>query len=99
MDFRRPHLWKGFDLLSFPMKNQSAPMTHAKPLAAAWGAEYAGESEYLRSYAWMLRKKIEDDPAQPFYLVTEPRVGYRFNNPVDSGSPPAPFVADDLHPE
>jgi DNA-binding winged helix-turn-helix (wHTH) protein len=71
------------------MKNQGAPMTHAKLLGAVWGPEYGGELEYLRSYVRMLRKKIEDDPAQPFYLMTEPWVGYRFNNPADSGSPPS----------
>jgi len=49
--------------------------------------EYGGELAYLRSYVRMLRKKSEDDPAQPFYLVTEPWVGYRFNNPADTGAP------------
>jgi two-component system KDP operon response regulator KdpE len=99
VDFRRRKLWKRseeihlspkeFDLLAFLMKNQGAPMTHAKLLGAVWGPEYGGELEYLRSYVRMLRKKIEDDPAQPFYLMTEPWVGYRFNNPADSGAPPA----------
>jgi two-component system KDP operon response regulator KdpE len=97
VDFRRRKLWKRaeeihlspkeFDLLAFLMKNQGAPMTHAKLLGAVWGPEYGGELEYLRSYVRMLRKKIEDDPAQPFYLMTEPWVGYRFNNPADSGPP------------
>jgi two-component system KDP operon response regulator KdpE len=96
VDFRRRKLWKRaeeihlspkeFDLLALLMKNQGAPMTHAKLLGAVWGPEYGGELEYLRSYVRMLRKKIEDDPAQPFYLVTEPWVGYRFNNPADSGT-------------
>ena len=97
VDFRRRKLWKRaeeihlspkeFDLLAFLMKNQGAPMTHAKLLGAVWGPEYGGELEYLRSYVRILRKKIEDDPAQPFYLLTEPWVGYRFHNPADSGSP------------
>jgi two-component system KDP operon response regulator KdpE len=95
VDFRRRKFWKRaeeihlspkeFDLLAFLMKNQGAPMTHAKLLGAVWGPEYGGELEYLRSYVRILRKKIEDDPAQPFYLMTEPWVGYRFNNPTDSG--------------
>ena len=99
VDFRRRKLWKRaeeihlspkeFDLLALLMKNQGAPMTHAKLLGAVWGPEYGGELEYLRSYVRMLRKKIEDDPAQPSYLMTEPWVGYRFNNPLDSGSPPS----------
>jgi two-component system KDP operon response regulator KdpE len=104
VDFRRRKLWKRaeeihlspkeFDLLAFLMKNQGAPMTHAKLLGAVWGPEYGGELEYLRSYVRMLRKKIEDDPAQPVYLMTEPWVGYRFNNPADSGFPPAPLLED-----
>jgi len=97
VDFRRRKLWKRseeihlspkeFDLLAFLMKNQGAPITHAKLLGAVWGPEYGGEFEYLRSYVRILRKKIEDDPAQPFYLITEPWVGYRFQNPADSASP------------
>jgi len=105
VDFRRRKLWKRaeeihlspkeFDLLAFLMKNQGAPMTHAKLLGAVWGPEYGGELEYLRSYVRMLRKKIEDDPAQPFYLMTEPWVGYRFNNPADSGFPSAQLLDED----
>jgi len=104
VDFRRRKLWKRteeihlspkeYDLLAFLMKNQGAPMTHAKLLGAVWGPEYGGELEYLRSYVRMLRKKIEDDPAQPTYLMTEPWVGYRFNNPGDSGSPPSRLLDD-----
>jgi two-component system KDP operon response regulator KdpE len=74
---------KEFDLLAYLMKNQGAPMTHVKLLRAVWGPEYGGELEYLRSYVRMLRKKIEDDPARPEYILTEAWVGYRFRNPSD----------------
>jgi two-component system KDP operon response regulator KdpE len=87
-------LWKGseqirlspkeFDLLACLMKNQGAPMTHAKLLRAVWGIENGGEVEYLRSYIRMLRKKIEDDPARPEYILTEAWVGYRFRDPFDA---------------
>jgi two-component system, OmpR family, KDP operon response regulator KdpE len=70
-----------FDLLAFLMKNQGIPLPHAKLLREVWGPEYGEELEYLRSYIRMLRRKIEDDPAQPKYLLTEPWVGYRFYNP------------------
>ncbi len=74
---------KEFDLLSFLMKHQGAPLTHASLLRAVWGPEYGKELEYLRTYVRMLRKKIEVDPAKPEYILTEPWVGYRFRNPSD----------------
>jgi two-component system, OmpR family, KDP operon response regulator KdpE len=70
-----------FDLLALLMRNQGMPMTHAKLLRAVWGPEYGEELEYLRAYVKTLRKKIEEDPTQPRYLLTEPWVGYRFHNP------------------
>jgi two-component system, OmpR family, KDP operon response regulator KdpE len=73
-----------FSLLAFLMKNEGATLTHAKLLRAIWGPEYGRELEYLRSYVRSLRKKIEDDPAQPKYLVTEPWLGYRFCSPPGS---------------
>lgn len=78
---------KEYELLMFLMKNQDVPLTHVKLLRSIWGAEYGNELEYLRSYIRMLRKKIEDDPAQPDYILTEPWVGYRFHNPSDPDSP------------
>jgi two-component system KDP operon response regulator KdpE len=43
-----------------------------------WGDEYHGEHEYLRTFINQIRKKIEDDPANPKYLLTDPHFGYRF---------------------
>lgn len=100
MDVVRRQLWreeeeihlspKEFELLAFMMKNAGAPLTHVKLLRSIWGIEYGGELEYLRSYVRMLRKKIEDNPAQPEYILTEPWVGYRFRNPSDPDSPSVP---------
>jgi two-component system KDP operon response regulator KdpE len=97
MDLVRRMLWKRdeeihlspteFDLLAFLMKNMGAPLTHVKLLRTIWGPEYGGELEYLRTYVRMLRRKIEDDPARPEYILTEPWVGYRFRNPTDPDSP------------
>ena len=78
---------KEFDLLAYLFQHQGAPVMHARLLQAVWGPEYGGELEYLRSYVKMLRKKIEDDPAHPEYILTEPWVGYRFRNPSDPNSP------------
>ena len=93
MDLHRRILWrrgkqvhlspKEFELLAFMMQNQGAPLTHVKLLRSVWGPEYGNELEYLRSYVRMLRKKIEDDPGKPDYILTEPWVGYRFRNPSD----------------
>lgn len=97
IDFKRHLLWRGgeevhlspkeFELLALMMKNQGAPLTHARLLRSIWGPEYGNELEYLRSYVKMLRKKIERDPAKPEYILTEPWVGYRFRNPSDPDSP------------
>jgi two-component system KDP operon response regulator KdpE len=78
-----------FNLLAFLMKNRGIPLTHAQLLRTIWGPEYGEELEYLRSYIRLLRKKIEDDPAQPKYLVTEPWLGYRFASIANSHSLPS----------
>jgi len=78
---------KEFDLLAYLMKNPDVPVPHAKLLRAVWGPEYGNELEYLRSYVKALRKKIEDDPAKPEYILTQPWVGYRFCNTNGSRFP------------
>jgi two-component system KDP operon response regulator KdpE len=78
---------KEFDLLAHLFRHRGGPVLHSKLLQAIWGPEYGGELEYLRSYVKMLRKKIEDDPARPQYILTEPWVGYRFRDPSDPHSP------------
>jgi len=75
-----------FDLLALLMRNQGTPVTHLKLLRSIWGPEYGNELDYLRSFVKTLRKKVEHDPAQPKYVVTEPWVGYRFCNPQDAYS-------------
>jgi len=77
-----------FELLALLMRNHGVPVTHAKLLRSVWGPEYGTELDYLRSFVKTLRQKLEEDPAKPKYIVTEPWVGYRFCNPRD-GSPAA----------
>jgi two-component system KDP operon response regulator KdpE len=75
----RTHLTpKEFDLLYFLMTNAGKPIAHNRLLNAVWGPEYAGAMEYLRTFIYQLRKKLEDDPARPAYLFTETWFGYRF---------------------
>jgi two-component system, OmpR family, KDP operon response regulator KdpE len=54
-------------------------------LQAVWGPDYGDQVEYLRVFMNQLRKKIEPNPAQPKYLLTEPWVGYRFALPEKAG--------------
>jgi two-component system, OmpR family, KDP operon response regulator KdpE len=72
---------KEFDLLQYLMGHAGVPIAHAKLLRAVWGAEYGQELEYLRVFMHQLRKKLEDDPSSPEYLLTEPHFGYRFRAP------------------
>jgi hypothetical protein len=51
-------------------------------LQSVWGIEYGGELEYLRTYMYTLRRKIEKIPGNPEYIVREPGIGYRFRNPA-----------------
>jgi len=67
-----------FNLLAYLMKNAGKVLSHELILRAVWGAEYGQEAEYLRVYIGRLRQKIEPEPAQPHYLVTERGIGYLF---------------------
>jgi two-component system KDP operon response regulator KdpE len=67
-----------FRLLAYLASNAGRVLTHQSILTHVWGAPQADQVEYLRVYMRQLRKKLETDPGQPQYLVTEPGVGYRF---------------------
>jgi DNA-binding response OmpR family regulator len=69
-----------FDLLHYLMLHAGLAMAHSRILGAVWGVEYGGELEYLRTYVRQLRKKLEDDPAEPKYLLTDACYGYRFRD-------------------
>lgn len=70
-----------FHLLALLMRHQGTLVTHSQLLRSIWGPEYGTELDYLRSYVKALRRKIEENPSQPKYLLTEPWVGYRLCNP------------------
>jgi two-component system KDP operon response regulator KdpE len=70
---------KEFDLLVFFIRNSGKVLTHRKLLAKIWGGNYTDQTEYLRVFIRHLRKKVENDPAKPRHILTEPWVGYRFN--------------------
>ncbi len=69
---------KEFELLIFLARRAGKVVTHRALLAAVWGPNSTEQPEYLRVFVGQLRKKIEPDPSQPKYLLTEPWVGYRF---------------------
>ncbi|MBI4785694.1 MAG: response regulator transcription factor [Chloroflexi bacterium] len=70
-----------YKLLTQLVRNAGRVMLHADLLRKVWGPEYGGETEYLRVYISYLRNKIEEDPANPKYILTEHGVGYMFKRP------------------
>jgi len=69
---------KEYETLRYLMENAGRPVRHETLLRSIWGPLYGNEREYLRVVVNQLRKKIEDDPAQPTYILTESHIGYRF---------------------
>jgi two-component system KDP operon response regulator KdpE len=69
---------KEFDLLLFFAQHPGRVLTHRTILKAIWGPNAVDQPEHLRVLVASLRRKLEPDPAQPRYIVTEPWVGYRF---------------------
>jgi two-component system KDP operon response regulator KdpE len=67
-----------YSLLALLVRNEGKVLTHQYLLRAIWGPGYINQSQYLRVFVAQLRKKIEDDPNRPVYLLTESGVGYRF---------------------
>jgi len=67
-----------YRLLTHLIQNAGWVVPHETLLAKVWGYEYRDETHYLRLYINYLRKKIEEDPAKPKYILTERGVGYRF---------------------
>lgn len=67
-----------FKLLAVLLENPGRVVTQRELLEQVWGQEYAEDLYYPRVYISQLRRKIEPDPANPIYILTEHRVGYRF---------------------
>jgi len=70
-----------FKLLAFLVKHAGKVLTHQMILRDVWGPQHQSDVQYLRVYAGELRKKLELDPAQPRFVITEPGVGYRLREP------------------
>ncbi len=65
-------------LLFYLAENAGRILTHEQILGRVWGPEYVDDVDYVKLYIWRLRQKIEDDPSQPRYILTERGMGYRF---------------------
>jgi DNA-binding response OmpR family regulator len=68
-----------YRLLTYLASNANRVILHRELLRAVWGPEYGEETEYLRVYIRYLRQKLESDPSNPRYLLTQPGAGYMFN--------------------
>ncbi len=66
-----------FNLLARLVRSAGYLVTHRQLLSDVWGPDYVEHTHYLRLYMTQLRAKIEDQPAEPRYLLTETGVGYR----------------------
>ena len=88
IDFDRREIWvegelvqlrpTEFKLLYHLVTNAGWVVPHDQLLAKVWGYEYRDETHYLRLYINYLRQKLEADPSNPQYILTERGVGYRF---------------------
>ena len=103
IDFDRREVWvedklvklrpTEYRLLYHLVQNAGWVITHDQLLAKVWGYEYRDEPHYVRLYINYLRKKLEEDPANPKYILTERGIGYRFvdfrrSKPDGSEEPP-----------
>lgn len=69
---------KEYDLLACLARGGGKVMTHRQILTAVWGPAHEHDVQYLRVFVGQIRQKLEEDPAAPKIIVTEPGVGYRF---------------------
>ncbi len=73
-----------WSLVEFLTRNPGKLVTHRQLLHEVWGPNYDNESNYLRVHFANIRRKLEPEPSQPRYFITEPGMGYRFQ--VESSS-------------
>ena len=88
LDFSRREIWVNdelvklrpteYRLLYHLVKNAGWVLTYDQLLSRVWGYEYRDEPHYVRLYINYLRQKLEEDPSNPKYILTERGVGYRF---------------------
>lgn len=67
-----------YRLLALLIKDKGCVLEYNRLLQNVWGSEYTDDFNYLNLYIWHLRRKLEPNPQQPIYLLSEPNLGYRF---------------------
>jgi two-component system KDP operon response regulator KdpE len=72
-----------FDLLRVLARHRGKLVTHREILHTVWGPSYGDETHYLRVHFAHIRSKIEPDPSDPRYVITDPGVGYRLREARD----------------
>ena len=85
-------------LVEMLVRNAGKLVSQGALLREVWGPEYGTETNYLRVYMAHIRRKLEPDPANPVFFITEPGMGYRFESPESDGvAAPATSLLVDLH--
>jgi two-component system, OmpR family, KDP operon response regulator KdpE len=87
LDFEKRQVWRSqeevhlspleYKLLGELVKHHGKAVTHRQLLKEVWGPAFVEQNVYLRVFILNLRRKLEDNPARPTFLITEPGVGYR----------------------
>ena len=72
-----PTEWRFVELL---VRNPGKLVSQRQVLQEVWGPEYEKETNYLRVFLAAVRRKLEPEPSRPQYFITEPGMGYRFEN-------------------
>ncbi len=67
-----------YKLLAVLVENAPRVLSREQLLSQVWGEAYLGDTDYIKRYIWYLRQKIEDDPANPEYVITDRGFGYSF---------------------
>ena len=90
VDFERRQVFRGdeeihltpieYKLLLVLIRHRGKVVTHGQLLKEVWGPSFTEQNPYLRIFILNLRRKLEDDPSRPYYLTTEPGVGYRLKD-------------------
>jgi two-component system, OmpR family, KDP operon response regulator KdpE len=75
---------KELDLLRYLTQHANQAVPHRELLQAVWGPDYGDQVDYLRVFIKTLRRKIEPNPENPHYILTEPWIGYRFGGTVEA---------------